>query len=106
MSVKYTSRRKTTYKQNNTKRHKHYIRVKKHSRHTRRTHKTRKTQHNVHNNQNYSEHVGHGKVSFDKKHEHLDKVNLILSNVENKKHGNHGKHGNSKSNYRHYRRGF
>ena len=97
MSVKYKSRRNSMSKRHIIKRHKHYIHSKKHrvlNKHT---------QHNLHAIQNYEEHDGHEKVAFDTKHEHFDKINLILSNLENKK---HGKHGTKKTNYRNYKSGF
>jgi hypothetical protein len=100
MSVKYKSRRKSMSKQHITKRHKHYRHSKKHSvlnKHN--LHNLR----NLHNIKNHEEHDGHEKMAFDTKNEHYDKVNLIIYNLENKK---HGKYGTKKTSYRHYRRGF
>jgi hypothetical protein len=94
MLVKYKSRRKSMSKQHITKRHKKHHVLNKHKRHN---------HHNLRAIQNYEEHDGHEKVAFDTKHEHYDKINLILSNLENKK---HGKHGNKKTNYRNYKSGF
>ena len=74
---------------NITKRHKKYTHRNKHS-----------GLHNLHYIQNDEEHVNHEKVTFDTKSHHTDKVNLIISNLENKK------HGSAKSNYRYYQKGF
>ena len=43
---------------------------------------------------------------FNKKYEHSDKVNLILSNLENKKHKRKSRYGHSGIHYRNYRQGF
>ena len=90
-------------KRHNTKRRKHYIHTKKH--HVLNKHKRQNNHknHNLHVIQNYEEHDGREKVVFDTKHEQFDKINLILSNLENKK---HGKHGTKKTNYRNNKSGF
>jgi hypothetical protein len=109
MSVKYKSSRKSMSKQYITKRHKHYRHSKKHrvlNNHTHRAHRLHRAHHtnrNLHNIQSHEEHDGHEKMAFDTKHEHYDKVHLILSNLENKK---HRKYGTKKTNYRHYKSGF
>lgn len=94
MSVKYKSRRNSMSKRNITKRRTHYIHTKKH--HVLNKH-TRHNDHNLRAIQNHEEHDGREKIAFDTKHEHYNKINLILSNLENKK---HGKHGTKKTNYR------
>ena len=82
-------KRNTRNTRNITKRHKKYTHRNKHS-----------GLHNLHYIQNDEEHVNHEKVTFDTKSHHTDKVNLIISNLENKK------HGSAKSNYRYYQKGF
>jgi hypothetical protein len=87
-----------------------YIRHIHHKRNTRNTTKRRKkyTQrnnkysglHNFQYVQNHEENDNREKVTFDTQSRHTDKVNLILWNLENKK------HGNAKSNYRYYQKGF
>ena len=46
------------------------------------------------------------KSTFNKKHQHFDKVNLILSNLENKRHAGKSRNGRTRINYRNYRQGF
>ena len=82
-------KRNTRNTRNITKRHKKYTHRNKHS-----------SLHNLRYIQNDEEHDSHEKVTFDAKSDHTDKVNLILSNLENKK------HGSAKSNYRYYKKGF
>jgi len=86
-----------------------YIRHIHHKRNTRNITKRRKryTHRNKHNSlhnrryiQNDEEHGSHENVTFDTKGHHADKVNLILLNLENKK------HGTAKSKYRYYHKGF
>jgi len=88
MSVKYKSRRKSVSKRNITKRQKKHRVLNKHK---------RNNHHNLRAIQNHEEHDGNEKMAFDTKQEHYNKINLILSNFENKK---HGKHGTKKTNYR------
>jgi hypothetical protein len=81
--------RNTRNTRNITKRHKKY------------THRNKRSGlHNLRYIQNNEEHDGREKVTFDTKSRHTYKVNLILSNLENKK------YGNAKSNYRYYQKGF
>ena len=84
-------KRNTRNTRNITKRHKKYTHRNKHS---------GSHNHNLRYIQNDEEHVNHEKVTFDTKSHHTDKVNLIISNLENKK------HGSAKSNYRYYQKGF
>ena len=82
-------KRNTRNTRNITKRHKKYTHRNKHN-----------GLHNLHSIQNDEEHSSHEKVTFDTKSDHTSKVNLILSNLENKK------HGSAKSKYRYYKKGF
>jgi hypothetical protein len=94
MHIKHKSIRRIHHKRNTrniTKRHKKYTHRNKYS---------GSHNHNLHYIQNDEEHDSHEKVTFDTKSDHTDKVNLILSNLENKK------HGSAKSNYRYYKKGF
>jgi hypothetical protein len=82
-------KRNTQNTRNITKRHKRYTHRNKHS-----------GLHNLRYIQNDEEHGSHENVTFDTKSRHVDKVNLILSNLENKK------HGTAKSKYQYYHKGF
>jgi hypothetical protein len=55
---------------------------------------------------NDEEHDNREKSTFNKKHQHFDKVNLILSNLENKRHAGKLRNGRTRINYRNYRQGF
>ena len=94
MHIKHKSIRRIQHKRNTrnfTKLHKKY------------THRNKRSglhNHNLRYIQNDEEHGSHEKVTFDAKSDHTDKVNLILSNLENKK------NGSAKSNYRYYKKGF
>ena len=100
MIIKYKSR------QNNTKRNTHY--------HNRYTLKINKTKKNIHSRVkshmglylNDEEHDNREKTTFNKKYQHFDKVNLILSNLENKRHAGKSRNGRTGINYRNYRQGF
>lgn len=72
-------------------------------RHRKYTHRNRNRHiglHNLQYVQNHEENDNREKVTFDTKSRHTDKVNLILWNLENKK------HGSAKLNYRYYQKGF
>lgn len=89
MTIKYKSRRVVQRKHHNTKRH--------------------NRSHTLNNNKTISndeEHDGREKTTFNTKSSHFDKVTLIISNLENKKHNKTYKHGHSNINYRDYKRGF
>ena len=106
MIIKYKSR------QHNTKRN---INTHQRDRHNRHTLKLNKTKKNIHSR--VKSHMGlylhhdeeddnREKSTFNKKYQHFDKVNLIISNLENKRHVGKSRNGRTRINYRNYRQGF
>lgn len=103
MIIKYKSR------PHNTKRKMHHSK-----RHTLKLNKLNKTKKYMHSNVKSNmgiylqdeENDNQEKSTFNKKYEHSDKVNLILSNLENKKHKRKSRYGHSGIHYRNYRQGF
>jgi hypothetical protein len=86
MPIKYKSRRVLKHKNRNTKLRNNYRPL----------------------NNTHEEDDGSEKAIFNTKGHHFDKVNLIISNLENKKHNKTHKrsHGHYNISYRHYKRGF
>ena len=91
MPIKYKTRRVLKNKNRNTKTRSDYRLLNKHK--------------NVNTDE---EHDGSEKAIFNTKSHHFDKVNLIISNLENKKHNKTHKrgHGHYNISYRDYKRGF
>jgi hypothetical protein len=96
MIIKYKSRRHNAkwnpyhHKLNKTKKHIH----------------SREKSHMVLNLHHDEEDDNREKSTFNKKYQHFDKVNLILSNLENKRHAGKSRNGRTRINYRNYRQGF
>lgn len=97
MHIKHKSIRRIHHKRN-TRNTRNFTKL--HKKYTHRNKRSGLHNHNLRYIQNDEEHDSHEKVTFDAKSDHTDKVNLILSNLENKK------HGSAKSNYRYYKKGF
>jgi len=107
MIIKYKSRRHDTKR--NTRHHTH------HTHHTIKINKLNKTKKHINPRvksnmriylHNDEEDDNREKSTFNKKHQHYDKVNLILYNLENKRHAGKSRNGRTRINYRNYRQGF
>ena len=96
MIIKYKSRR------HNAKRNPHHHKLNKTKKHINPHVKS----HMVLNLHHDEEDDNREKSTFNKKYQHFDKVNLILSNLENKRHAGKSRNGRTRINYRNYRQGF
>lgn len=102
MIIKYKSRRHNT-KRNPYHYKNHTLKLNKTKRHMR---SNKKMSHDDNHYLHDEEHDNREKSTFNKKYQHVDKVNLILSNLESKRRNRTSKRGHYKINYRNYRQGF